>query len=107
MRVRFRPITLMRTGDLDFHLPPELIAQSPPTMRGQSRLLHYRKPDGSVEHRTFSDLPRLLRPTDVLVFNDAKVVPARFMLQKSTGGRIEGLYLGEPSPGEWSVLLRN
>jgi S-adenosylmethionine:tRNA ribosyltransferase-isomerase len=55
----------------------------------------------------FSDLPRLLRPTDVLVFNDAKVVPARFMLQKSTGGRIEGLYLGEPSPGEWSVLLRN
>ncbi|HSV14702.1 MAG TPA: tRNA preQ1(34) S-adenosylmethionine ribosyltransferase-isomerase QueA, partial [Tepidisphaeraceae bacterium] len=48
-----------------------------------------------------------LRPTDVLVFNDAKVVPARFMLQKSTGGRIEGLFLGELSPGEWSVLLRN
>jgi len=97
----------MRTDDLDFHLPPELIAQSPPATRGESRLLHYRNSDASVEHRMFSDLPKLLRPTDVLVFNDAKVVPARFMLQKSTGGRIEGLFLGELSPGEWSVLLRN
>jgi S-adenosylmethionine:tRNA ribosyltransferase-isomerase len=97
----------MRTDDLDFHLPPELIAQSPSPDRAASRLFHYRKSDGSLEHRTFSDLPRLLQPSDVLVFNDAKVVPARFMLRKVTGGRIEGLYLGESSPGEWSVLLRN
>jgi S-adenosylmethionine:tRNA ribosyltransferase-isomerase len=97
----------MQTNELDFHLPPELIAQSPPATRGESRLLHYRKSDRSIEHRRFSDLPKLLRKGDVLVFNDAKVVPARFMLQKNTGGRIEGLYLGEPAPGEWSVLLRN
>ncbi len=98
---------LMRTDELDFELPAELIAQSPSPERAASRLLHYQKSSGSVEHRTFSDLPTLLRPSDVLVFNDAKVTPARFMLRKNTGGRIEGLFLGEPVPGEWSVLLRN
>src|SRR3954470_19783608 len=97
----------MRTDDLDFHLPPELIAQSPSPDRAASRLLHYQRSSSTVEHRTFSDLPRLLRPTDVLVFNDAKVIPARFALRKVTGGRIEGLYLGEPARGEWSVMLRN
>jgi S-adenosylmethionine:tRNA ribosyltransferase-isomerase len=101
------PITFMRTDDLDFHLPPELIAQAPAPDRAASRLLHYRKSNHSLEHRTFSDLPQLLRRGDLLVFNDAKVVPARFLLRKNTGGGIEGLYLSEPSPGEWSVLLRN
>ena len=97
----------MKTDDLDFELPPELIAQAPPTQRASSRLLHYKRSDRSVAHRTFSDLPELLRPTDLLVFNDAQVVPARFMLRKLTGGRVEGLFLREPTPGRWRVMLRN
>jgi len=97
----------MRTDQLDFQLPAELIAQSPAGRRSDARLLHYRRADRSIEHRTFSDLPRLLRPSDLLVFNDAKVVPARFLLRKGSGGKIEGLFLSEPQPNIWSVLMRN
>jgi S-adenosylmethionine:tRNA ribosyltransferase-isomerase len=97
----------MRTDDLDFELPPELIAQSPAIDRAASRLLHYVRGDGSITHRTFSDLPHLLRSGDLLVFNDAQVVPARFALRKASGGRVEGLFLTEPSPGRWRVMLKN
>jgi len=97
----------MRTDDLDFHLPPELIAQAPAAHRAESRLLHYRRPDRSIAHRTFADLPSLLRRGDLLVFNDARVVPARFMLKKETGGGVEGLFLGEDTPGRWRALLKN
>lgn len=97
----------MRIDDLDFDLPPELIAQCPPDRRGDSRLLHYRRADRSASHRTFWDLPDLLRPGDLLVFNDARVLPARFTLQKRTGGRVEGLFLAEPAQGQWRVLLKN
>lgn len=97
----------MRTDELDFHLPPELIAQSPAAERSASRLLHYRRNDGTANHRTFAELPSLLRSGDLLVFNDTRVIPARFVLRKATGGRVEGLFLAEPSPGRWRVLLRN
>jgi S-adenosylmethionine:tRNA ribosyltransferase-isomerase len=97
----------MRTDELDFELPGDLIAQEPPPQRSASRLLHYRKSGGSIAHRTFSDLPQLLRRGDLLVFNDARVIPARFMLQKDTGGRIEGLFLAEEKSGQWRVLLKN
>jgi S-adenosylmethionine:tRNA ribosyltransferase-isomerase len=97
----------MNTDDLDFHLPPELIAQTPANERTASRLMHYRREDRSVQHRTFSDLPSLLRPGDLLVFNDARVTPARFTLRKETGGRVEGLFLKQLSPREWSVMLKN
>ena len=97
----------MRTDELDFALPPELIAQAPPGRRTDSRLLHYRRADRSVAHRAFIDLPELLRPGDLLVLNDARVVPARFVLRKSTGGRVEGLFLSEPRPRRWQVMLKN
>jgi S-adenosylmethionine:tRNA ribosyltransferase-isomerase len=97
----------MRTDELDFHLPPDLIAQTPAPDRAASRLLHYRRDDRSVEHRHFSDLPGLLRRGDLLVFNDARVVPARFALRKETGGHVEGLFLGQTGPRRWSVLLKN
>src|SRR3954452_5220171 len=97
----------MRTSDLDFHLPPELIAQDPLPDRAASRLLHYARSHKRIAHRVFSDLPQLLRRGDLLVFNDARVLPARFMLRKSTGGQVEGLFLDEPRPGEWRVLLKN
>ena len=97
----------MRTDELDFDLPPELITQMPPENRSASRLLHYIGASKAIHHRTFSDLPSLLRPSDILVFNDSKVIPARFMLKKSTGGQIEGLFLSEPTIGQWLVLLRD
>lgn len=97
----------MRTDELDFHLPPDLIAQTPPARRTDSRLLHYRREDRSVVHRTFADLPQVLRPGDLLVFNDARVIPARFTLRKSTGGRVEGLFIAQTRPGLWQVLLKN
>ena len=97
----------MRTEELDFELPPELIAQVPRAERTASRLMHYRREGKRLEHRTFSDLPQLLRGGDLLVFNDARVVPARFLLRKSTGGRVEGLFLRELARGRWLVMLKN
>src|SRR5690349_9335232 len=79
----------MRTDELDFDLPPELIAQTPTKQRAASRLLHYKSADRSIAHRRFSDLPQLLRAGDLLVFNDTRVIPARFTLKKSSGGRVE------------------
>lgn len=98
---------LMRTDDLDFDLPPELIAQDPPAVRSASRLLHYRRDDHSIVHRTFDGLPELLRRGDLLVFNDTRVLPARFMLRKQTGGLVEGLFLSQASQNRWRVLLKN
>jgi S-adenosylmethionine:tRNA ribosyltransferase-isomerase len=97
----------MKTDDLDFDLPPALIAQLPPADRAASRLLHYRRDSGQIVHRQFSDLPGLLRQDDLLVFNDARVIPARFMMLKVTGGQIEGLFVAEISPGHWRALLKN
>src|SRR3954469_13988063 len=97
----------MRTDDVDFHLPPELIAQAPTPDRAASRLLHYRRDDCSIAHRQFLDLPALLRPGDLLVFNDAKVVPARFTLRKRTGGLVEGLFIAQPREMRWQVMLKN
>ena len=97
----------MRTDDLDFELPAELIAQVPPADRAAARLMHYRRGDRALSGRTFAELPSVLRRGDVLVFNDARVLPARFLLRKPTGGAVEGLFLSEPRPGRWRVLLRN
>src|SRR5215213_6981839 len=97
----------MRTDDLDFDLPAELIAQSPAARRSASRLLHYRRADGSIRHSSFADLPALLKTGDLLVFNDARVLPARFMLRKESGGLIEGLFLGQRGATRWNVLLKN
>src|SRR5436853_7803827 len=83
---------IMRTDELDFELPPELIAQTPTENRGESRLLHYQRATGAIAHRMFTELPGLLRGGDLLVFNDARVIPARFVLRKETGGWVEGLF---------------
>ena len=97
----------MNTSDLDFHLPSELIAQEPARDRAASQLLQYRRADRSIQHRRFGDLPDLLREGDLLVFNDTRVLPARFMLRKSTGGSVEGLFLSQPAQNRWTVLLKN
>ena len=97
----------MNADALDFHLPPELIAQTPSADRAASRLLHYDRAARSIAHRTFADLPSILRAGDLLVFNNARVIPARFSLRKETGGRVEALFLGQTSPRRWRVLLKN
>lgn len=101
----------MRTDELDFHLPADLIAQTPADKRSASRLLHFNRQSGAAVHRHFADLPSLLRPGDLLVFNNARVLPARFSLIKPTGGHIEGLFLGEgdgeAEAGQWTVMLKN
>ena len=105
--VQRRRLEAMRTDELDFELPSELIAQMPVAERAASRLLHYRRTDRSMAHRRFAELPSLLRAGDLLVLNDARVIPARFTLIKPTGGRVEGLYLATEADGVWRVLLKN
>ena len=86
----------MKLSDFDYALPEELIAQEPLAERDASRLLVVPRAGGSFEHRSIRNLPSLLRPKDLLVFNDARVIPARLFGQKaSTGGRVE-LLLIEP-----------
>lgn len=78
----------MQLADFDFDLPDELIAQFPPALRGGSRLLHVES-SGLLHDRDFADLPRLLRPNDLLVMNDTRVIKARLFGQKESGGKVE------------------
>lgn len=77
-------------SDFDYVLPPELIAQTPAAQRNASRLLHL-DAQSALHDRQFADLPSLLRPNDLLVFNDTRVIKARLMGQKATGGKVEVL----------------
>jgi len=79
----------MQVADFDFVLPPELIAQYPSLERSSSRLLCLNKNTGEISHKKFQDLPEFLRPGDLLIFNDTKVIPARFFVHKPSGGKVE------------------
>ena len=96
----------MKTGDFDYELPPELIAQTPAEPRDSSRLMVVNRAAGSIEHHTFRDLPRFLREGDVAVFNDSRVIPARLYGRSASGGRIELLLLRRIEPGVWRALVR-
>lgn len=102
----------MGDADLyDYDLPPELIAQEPLADRAAARLLHVRRADGTIAHRHVRDLPDILRPGDLLVVNDTRVVPARLVGRRaSTGGKWEGLFLRiaaeGPHAGAWVVLAQ-
>ncbi len=78
---------MLTLDDYDFSLPPELIAQHPTPERSASRLLHL--VDGAQHDRPFTDLPQLVEPGDLLVFNDTRVIKARLLGHKESGGRIE------------------
>jgi S-adenosylmethionine:tRNA ribosyltransferase-isomerase len=80
---------MLRRSDFDYELPTELIAQRPLPQRGASRLLALDGPSGAIRDLRFQDLPDLLRPGDLLVFNDTRVIPARLFGRKPTGGRVE------------------
>lgn len=84
-------IALMKTSDFRFDLPEELIAQYPSEQRSASRLLALSGTDGALQDLQFTDLMTLLEPDDLLVFNNTRVMPARLLGQKDTGGRVEVL----------------
>lgn len=100
----------MKLSELDYHLPEELIAQQPIQERDSSRLLVLHKSTGETEHRVFRDIVLYLKEGDVLVLNNSKVIPAKLIGKKTTGGRIEVLLLrqiGETESGTlWEALWR-
>jgi S-adenosylmethionine:tRNA ribosyltransferase-isomerase len=97
----------MRTSDFDYHLPPELIAQTPVEPRDQSRLMVLDRRRGSIEHRRFFEITDYLRAGDVLVFNDSRVIPARIKGKKAdTGGNVELLLLRRLDTAVWEALVK-
>jgi len=95
----------MRSDELDYDLPPGLIAQRPADRRDGSRLLVYDRATGAVRQRLFADLPGEIGDALVVV-NDTKVVPARLHLRRGTGGRAEVLLLEPLGDGMWEALAR-
>ncbi len=96
----------MKTSDFDYELPEELIAQTPAEPRDSSRMLCYRRDTDEVSHRIFRDLPEILRPGDLLVRNNTRVLPARLYGFTPHGGRVEVLLLKRRSLAEWEVLVK-
>ncbi len=96
----------MDAADLDYPLPSAAIAQRPVEPRDAARLLVDRGPGREPEHRTVADLADLLDPSDLLVVNDTKVIPARLNLRKPTGGAVEVLLLSRCAEGWWEALVK-
>jgi S-adenosylmethionine:tRNA ribosyltransferase-isomerase len=98
----------MRTEEFDYHLPPSLVAQYPPPQRGETSLMIVHRQTGVIEHRAFGDIAQYLNPSDLLVMNNTRVLPARLIGKKETGGRVEMLLI--PSwngmGGEWKALIK-
>jgi S-adenosylmethionine:tRNA ribosyltransferase-isomerase len=95
------------TSDLDYELPDALIAQRPAEPRDASRLMVVDAASGTIEHRTFRELPLFLRPGDALVLNETKVLPARLKARKPTGGEVELLFLRDLGrDNAWEALAR-
>lgn len=97
----------MRTSDFTYHLPRELIAQTPVEPRDHSRLMVLDRSDGSIKHYRFFEIVDYLRAGDVLVFNDSRVIPARLNGKKvDTGGRVEILLLHRRDSAVWEALVK-
>ncbi|MGZ4370321.1 MAG: tRNA preQ1(34) S-adenosylmethionine ribosyltransferase-isomerase QueA [Gaiellaceae bacterium] len=96
----------MKVSELDYELPPELVAQHPAERRDESRLLVYDRATGEVRHRRFRDLPEELPEGALVVVNDTRVVPARLRLRRATGGAVEVLLVERLAGEEWEGLAR-
>ena len=97
----------MKTSDFWYDLPPELIAQTPLAQRDHSRLMCLDKATGAIEHRHFYDLLELLRPGDLLVMNNSRVLPARLYGHKEGHtGRMEFLLLEQKEQMVWEILAK-
>lgn len=95
----------MQTSDFDYHLPETSIAQTPAEPRDSSRLLVLHRNSGDVVHRLFRDVGLFLRPGDLLVLNQTRVIPARIFAHKETGGKVELLLLRRRDPLTWEALV--
>jgi S-adenosylmethionine:tRNA ribosyltransferase-isomerase len=106
----------LRVSDFNFDLPEELIAQSPPAIRGSSRMLVLDRATGTYQDNFFRNLPDILRPSDLLILNDTRVIPARLYATRaglhtqhnSPGptGRVEVLLTQQLAENDWSALVR-
>src|SRR5215471_18063219 len=94
----------MRVDLFDFDLPDDLIAQRPAVPRDSARLLDVAQ-DG-LHDRTVRELPGLLKPGDLLVFNDTKVIPARLIGKRASGGEVEALLIRDLGGGRWLCFAR-
>ena len=100
-------LNTMRTGDFDYSLPPDLIAQTPVEPRDSSRLLVLHRSTRRIEHRRFHQLTEYLGAGDVLVLNQSRVIPARLRGSRAgTGGKVELLLLRREGPGVWQALAQ-
>ena len=96
----------MKKSDFYFDLPEELIAQTPIEQRDHARLLHLDKKTGMLEHRHFYEITDYLHPGDCLVLNDSRVLPARLIGTRPTGGSVELVLLRDLGDGNWECLSR-
>jgi len=96
----------MKTSDFDYPLPSELIAQQPLPRRDASRMLVLRRPAGTIAHDTFARFPDHLRAGEVLVLNDTRVIPARLLGHKPSGGAVELLLTEQLDALRWHALAR-
>ncbi len=96
----------MRTEDFDYHLPKNLIAQEPVRQRDACRLLVLDRHTGAVAHKIFADLVDMVRPDDLLVLNDTRVLPARLFCRKASGGKVELLFTGQIGLNTWKALAK-
>ena len=96
----------MKTEKLNYHLPPELVAQRPVKVRSNSRLLVLNRSKGELADSCFNQIGEYLLPGDCVVLNDTKVLPARFFARRCSGGKLGGLFLAEKTAGTWEVMLK-
>lgn len=96
----------MKTEKLNYYLPPELIAQCPCSVRSDSRLLVLKRRRGETIDSRFKDIGEFLTEGDCLVLNDTKVLPARFFARRTTGGKLEGLFLAQNPDNNWIVMIK-
>lgn len=103
----------LRVADFDFNLPEELIAQEPPVERGASRMLVVNRTDAGLSDASFAELPAFLKPGDLLVLNDSRVIPARLYACRANAhgkqhatGLIEVLLAAPDANGDWTALVR-
>jgi S-adenosylmethionine:tRNA ribosyltransferase-isomerase len=106
-------MTGLRVADFDFELPPELIAQQPPAERGQSRMLLMERATGGLRDSWFAEFPALLRPEDLLVINDSRVIPARLYARRMAvrdrqqpSGVVEVLLTETAGENMWHALVK-
>jgi len=96
----------MKTGDFNYNLPEELIAQFPSEKRDDCKLLHLNRIRRGIDHCRFKDITSFLKPGDHLVFNDTKVLPARILCRKETGGVGELLFIEKVHDLTWKALVK-